>query len=137
MAWFSLIPSPQPAQAAPPAVSVSSGAGDVLRYAMENHTHASKTRRQVVTMPSAASTYTWTYPVAFGTGVVPAVCGIVQVAAGNQDLFNIQVLGEPTNTQCSFQINRVSSGLLSLLLGALSLNPTPVAARLHLFAIEP
>ncbi len=67
----------------------------------------------------------------------PAVCAIVQVPAGTQDLFNVQVQGTPTNTQCTFQINRVSAGLLALLLGALSLNPTPIAATLHLFAIEP
>lgn len=108
-----------------------------MRYAMENHTHASKVRKQIVTMPSAASSYTWTYPTAFGAGVVPAVCAIVQVSAGNQDLFNVQVVGSPTNTQCTFQINRVSAGLLSLLLGALSINPTPVAATLHMFALEP
>lgn len=126
-----------PASGAPPAVAVGSSQGNILRYAMENHTHASKVRRSVITMPSAASTYTWVYPVAFGSGVMPAVCGIVQVPAGTSDLFNVQVQGDPTNTQCTFQINRVSAGLLALLLGALSLNPTPIAATLHLFAIEP
>lgn len=104
---------------------------------MENHTHASKARKQIVVMGSAATTYTWTYPTAFGAGVTPVVSGIVQVPAGNQDLFNVQVLGTPTNTQCQFQINRVSAGLLSLLLGALSINPTPIAATLHMIALEP
>lgn len=137
MAWYSLFGSPQPAQAAPPGVSDSGSAGNVLRYAMENHTHASKARKQIVTMGSAASTYTWAYPTAFGAGVVPIVSAIVQVSVGNQDLFNVQIVGTPTNTQCTFQINRVSAGLLSLLLGALSINPTPVAATLHMIALEP
>lgn len=137
MAWYSIFGVPQPAQVAPPGVSDSGSAGNVLRYAMENHTHASKARKQIVTMGSAASTYTWTYPTAFGAGVVPIVSAIVQVGAGNQDLFNVQIVGTPTNTQCTFQINRVSSGLLSLLLGALSINPTPVAATLHMIALEP
>jgi hypothetical protein len=108
-----------------------------MKYAREDHTHASKARKQIVTMGSAASTYTWTYPTAFGTGVAPVVSAIVQVGAGNQDLFNVQIVGTPTNTQCTFQINRVSAGLLSLLLGALSINPTPVAATLHMIALEP
>lgn len=128
---------PQPASAAPPSVQDTSAQGNIARYAMENHTHASKTRRQRLTMPSAASTYTWTYPTPFDAGISPAVCAIVQVPSGTTDLFNVQVVGTPTNTQCTFQINRVSAGLLSLLLGALSINPTPIAATLHMFALEP
>lgn len=128
---------PQPATAMPPGVSDSGSVGTSQKYALENHTHASKARKQIVTMPSAASTYTWTYPTAFGAGVVPIVQGIVQVPNGNTDLFNVQVLGTPTNTSCQFQINRVSAGLLGLLLGALSINPTPIAATLHMIALEP
>lgn len=129
---------PQPAASAPPGVSDSGSRGSMQQqFAMADHTHASKARKQIVTMGSAATTYTWVYPVAFSAGVVPVVSGIVQVAAGNQDLFNVQIIGTPTNTQCTFQINRVSAGLLALLLGALSINPNPVAATLHMIALEP
>ncbi len=130
-------PVPQPATASPPGVADAGNKGTIPRYALEDHTHASKARKQIVTMPSAASTYTWIYPTAFGAGVVPIVSAIVQVANGNTDLFNVQIMGTPTNTQCTFQINRVSSGLLLTLLGALSINPTPVAATLHCIALEP
>ncbi len=85
----------------------------------------------------AASTYTWTYPTPFPAGVTPMCNAIAQVASGNTDLFNVQIVGTPTNTQCVFQINRVSAGLLALLLGALSLNPTPAAITLHMWAVEP
>ena len=88
-------------------------------------------------MPSASTTFTWVYPTAFAAGVVPVVSGIVQVPNGTTDLFNVQIVGTPSNTQCVLQINRVSSGLLSLLTGALSINPTPIAATLHLIALEP
>lgn len=128
---------PQPATAMPPGVSDSGSLGTSQKYALENHTHASKARKQIITMGSAASTYTWTYPTPFASGTVPIVSGIVQVPAGNTDLFNVQVLGTPTNTQCTFQINRVSAGLLGLLLGALSVNPTPIAATIHMIALEP
>lgn len=129
---------PTPATTMPPGVADSGALGtNTTQYALANHTHASKARKQIVTMGSAATTYVWTYPTAFAAGVVPVVSGIVQVAAGNQDLFNVQILGTPTNTQCTFQINRVSAGLLALLLGALSINPTPVAATLHMIALEP
>lgn len=128
---------PQPATTMPPGVSDNGSIGNSPRYALENHTHASKARKQIVSMGSAASTYTWVYPTPFASGVVPVCSAIVQVAAGNQDLFNVQLSGPPTNTQCTFQINRVSTGLLSLLTGALSINPAPVAATLHLLALEP
>ncbi len=130
-------PAPQPAKAMPPGVADTGSAGSIPRYALEDHTHASKARKQIVKMSSASSTYTWVYPTPFDQETVPIVSAIVQVAAGNQDLFNVQVIGQPTNTQCTFQINRVSAGLLALLLGALSLNPTPVAATLHMLALEP
>jgi len=128
---------PQPATAMPPGVADNGLKGTDTRYALADHTHASKARKQLVTMGSASSTYTWTYPTAFGSGVVPVVSGIVQVPNGTTDLFNVQIVGTPNNTQCTFQINRVSAGLLSLLLGALSINPTPIAATLHLIALEP
>lgn len=128
---------PKPATASPPGLTDSGALGTSDKYALENHTHASKARKQIVIMGAAASTYTWIYPTAFGAGVVPIVNGIVQVPNGNTDLFNVQIIGTPTNTQCVFQINRVSAGLLGLLLGALSINPTPIAATLHMLALEP
>ncbi len=129
---------PSPSNITPPSVSDSGSIGSQnAMFAKADHTHASKARKQITTMGSAASTYTWVYPTPFAAGVVPIVSAIVQVAAGNQDLFNVQVQGVPTNTQCTFQINRVSAGLLALLLGALSINTTPVASTLHMIALEP
>ena len=134
---------PLPATAMPPGVADNGSTGTDSRYALANHTHASKVRKQIKTMSSASATYTWTYadkdgnPLPFGAGVVPIVSAVVQVPAGTTDLFNVQILGAPTNTQATFQINRVSPGLLSLLSGALSVNPTPIAATLHLIALEP
>lgn len=128
---------PKPALTMPPGVSDLGMVGDDARYALANHTHASKARKQIVVMGAAATTYAWTYPTPFANGVVPIVNAIVQVPSGNTDLFNVQVMGTPTATGCVFQINRVSPGLLSLLAGALSVNPTPVAATLHMIALEP
>lgn len=129
---------PAPASAAPPSVSDSGALGGMTgQFARADHTHASKARKQIITMPSASATYTWVYPMAFGSGVVPIVSAIVQVPSGATDLYNVQIVGTPTNTQCTFQINRVSQGLLALLTGALSINPAPIAATLHMIALEP
>lgn len=129
---------PTASSSTPPAVSDSGAVGtDTMMYAKADHTHASKARKQIRTQASAATTYTWVYPTPFASGVVPVVNAIVQVPNGTTDLFNVQIIGAPTNTQCVFQINRVSAGLLALLLGALSLNPTPVVSTLHMLALEP
>ena len=134
---------PTPASSAPPAVEITSVKGsDTSQYATANHTHASKTRRMIQAIP-AASTYVWTYKdkdgnaAPFASGVTPMVNAIAQVPTGTTDLYNLQVVGTPTNTSCTFQINRVSGGLLAILLGALSLNPTPAAITLHMWAVEP
>lgn len=129
---------PTASSSTPPAVSDSGAVGsDTMMYAKADHTHASKARKQIRTQASAATTYTWVYPTPFASGVVPIVNAIVQVPNGTTDLFNVQIIGAPTNTQCVFQINRVSAGLLALLLGALSLNSTPVISTLHMLALEP
>jgi hypothetical protein len=128
---------PKPATTMPPGVRDDGSVGSADPYARADHTHASKARKQIAVMPSAATTFVWTYPTAFAAGVVPVVSGIVQVPTGTTDLFNVQIVGAPSNTKATFQINRVSGGLLSLLTGALSINPTPIAATLHLIALEP
>jgi len=125
---------PQPATSMPPAVADAGASGSQPRYAREDHTHASKVRKEKKTV--SVSLYTWVYPTPFEVGVSPICNAIAQVASGNTDLFNVQVVGDPTNTQCVFQINRVSGGLLALLLGALSINPTPASIKLHMTASE-
>lgn len=126
---------PQPASSMPPGVSDSSSRGSSSRYALEDHTHASKARKAKIAITTA--TYVWTYPTPFPSGVQPIVAAIAQTTAGATDLFNVQLNGAPTNTGCTFQINRVSGGLLSLLLGALSINPSPASITLHMIALEP
>ena len=128
---------PQPATVPPIGVADTSAVGNQPQYARADHVHASKARKQIVTMPSASSTYTWTYPTAFGSGVTPICSAIVQVPSGTTDLYNVQIVGTPSNTQVMFQINRVSTGLIALVTGALSVNPAPVAATLHMIALEP
>lgn len=128
---------PAPAAAVPPAVADSSALGtETSKFALANHTHSSKLRKGKTTTSSA--TVTWVYPTPFAAGVSPICLAIAQAPAGSTDLFNVQLNGTPTNTQCVFQINRVSPGLLSLLLGALSINPNPAAnVVIHMTALEP
>lgn len=129
---------PVMATAVPPGVSDAGTAGAATnQFAGAGHTHASKTRKQRVTGVTTA-TYAWTYPTAFAVGVVPIVNGLVEDPANvASDSYNIQIVGVPTNTSCAFRIIRQTTGLLALLTGALSLNPTPGSVNLHLEAFEP
>lgn len=126
---------PQPATLASPGVADASVVGVASPYARMDHTHASKARKTISAV--SASTYTWTYPTAFGAGVVPICNAIAQVASGTTDLVNVQVQGTPTNTQCTFQITRYSQGLVGLVTGVLSVNSTPFSGSLHCIAFEP
>lgn len=128
---------PQPATAMPVGVKDTGEVGAASKYAREDHTHASKARKQRVIGVNAA-TYVWVYPVAFAAGVAP-ICNAIAEDPANvaTDSYNIQVVGTPSNTQVTFRIVRQSSGLLGLLLGALSLNPTAGSINLHCTALEP
>ncbi len=129
---------PQPATSAPPGVSDTGALGNDMKYALANHTHASKARKASAAVSSNAGTYTWVYPTAFGAGVVPICNGIAQTAAGVTDLVNVQIEGTPTNTQCVFRIARYSRSFLSILgLDVLSFNSASLAITLHMTALEP
>lgn len=129
---------PQPATAMPPGVADNGSVGTGSRYALENHTHASKARKSLAAVQSNVSTYTWAYPVAFDVGVAPICNGIAQTASGITDLINVQVDGVPTNTQCVFRITRYSQSFLSLLgINILGVNNTAIPITLHMTALQP
>lgn len=135
--WSTPQDVPLPATSMPPGVADTGALGTDIRYALANHTHASKARKQRVTGINTV-TYVWTYPTPFPSGVIPICNAIVEDPADSAtDSYNVQISGVPTNTQCTFRIKRQSSGLLSLLLGAISFNPTAGNVNLHCIALEP
>ncbi|RYG87237.1 MAG: hypothetical protein EON59_08030 [Alphaproteobacteria bacterium] len=130
---------PEPASSMPPGVSDMGARGTTVRYAREDHTHASKARkeRKAVSSGAAASfLMTWVYPTPFGAGVVPIPVGIAE-ATGTTDSINVQVEGTPTNTQCVFRISRFSQTNVALLgLTILSL-VAPGSINVACIALEP
>lgn len=129
---------PTMATATPPGVADSGTAGsNANQFTGPSHTHASKARKQRVT-GVATATYVWTFPSAFGVGVVPICNGIVEDPANSAtDSYNVQMVGAPSATQATFRIVRQTSGLFGLLLGAIGFNSTPGNVNLHLSALEP
>lgn len=129
---------PAPGDSMPPGVADISAPGSLPRYAREDHTHASKARKGSAAINSNALTFTWTYPTPFGAGVIPICNGIAQTAAGVTDLVNVQVEGEPSNTQCVFRVARYSRSFLSLLgIDILGFNSGSIPITLHMTALEP
>lgn len=107
------------------------------RYAMENHTHASKARKERLQC-AADGSLTWVYSTPFAPGVVPRIIAMAETAVGVTDVVNVQVEGTPTNIQCAVRVTRTQRSVVSLIgLTILSLPAQPGVTWVHLVALEP
>lgn len=137
LSWSTPPEVPSPATTAPPAVADSSALGNGAKYALDNHTHASKTRRERVQC-AADGTLTWVFSTPFGAGVVPRCFAVAEVAAGVTDVVNVQIIDAPTNTQCKFLVNRTNRTAVALIgLTILSVPTQPGVTWVHVVALEP
>lgn len=129
---------PTAATSAPPAVSDSGAKGvAATSFAMADHTHASKARKDRL-QTAADGTLTWTYSTPFGAGVVPRICAVAETGVGAQDVYNVQIVGTPTNTSCQVLVNRVQKSVAAVLgLMVLSVPASPGVTWVHLLALEP
>lgn len=136
--FYNTLPDvPQPATAMPPGVADNGALGTDTRYALANHTHASKARKDRV-QSAADGTITWTYPTPFAAGVIPRVVAVAEVASGVTDVVNVQVVDTPTNTSCKLLVNRANRSVASLLgLTVLSIPSQPGVTWVHVIALEP
>lgn len=128
---------PQPASTTPPSVADVGARGVSARFALADHTHASKVRK--VRMQSAANgSLSWTFDPPFTDGVTPIVLAVAEVASGNTDLVNVQVVGAPTSTGCQLLVNRANRSVAALLsLTILSIPASPGVTMVHAVALEP
>ena len=129
---------PQPATNTPPGVADAGNKGTIPRYALEDHTHASRVRKEIKAI-SASGLFTWTYPTAFPAGVVPICNAMAVCTSGTTDIVNVQQEGDATNTQVTFRVTRYQQSLASVLgLTILSLGSgVPANTKLSLMALEP
>jgi hypothetical protein len=128
---------PDPSTTVPPAVTDSGALGNDMRYALANHTHASKVRK-VRVQSAADGTITWTYATPFTNGVTPIVLAVAEVATGVTDVVNVQVIDTPTATSCKLLVNRTNRSVAALLgLTVLSVPSQPGITWVHAVALEP
>lgn len=90
--------------------------------------------QRVRVQTDSSGNYTWTYPSAYPSGVVPVISCLTESASSTVPQ-GVQIVGVPTNTSCTFKvINLPSTSVLSVVvLGA----PAGAQAYLHLTAIAP
>lgn len=124
---------PLPADTNPPAVADTSAKGGMVRYAREDHTHASTlvSRRVQLTLNNGVGT--WVFPIPYAQGVIPTVDVSAETPRNATYLNTASVIeNSTTNTQVEVRIVRVSQtttlpAVLTSLLGAV----------LNLFAAAP
>lgn len=129
---------PAPASAAPPSVADTSTKGAMAsQFAMADHTHASKARRERLQC-AADGTLTWTFNPPFDVGAVPRVQAIAEVTFGTTDVVNAQIDGTPTNTEVKIRVTRTNRSTVALLgLTILSLPTQPGVTWVHMSAVAP
>lgn len=134
--WYENMPVP--GSSVPPGVNDSGSLGTTpAQFAMADHTHASKSRKERI-QSAADGTITWTYSTPFSPGVVPRVIAVAEVASGVTDVVNVQVIDTPTNTSCKLLVNRTARSVVALIgLTVLSVPSQPGATWVHCVALEP
>ena len=135
--WSTPQAVPQPATAMPPGVADTGTKGTIPRYALEDHTHASRARKARI-QSAVNGTITWTFDPPFADGVVPRVVAVAEAASGVTDVINVQIVDTPTNTQCKLLVNRTQRSVVSLIgLTVLSVPASVGATWVHAVALEP
>lgn len=82
---------------------------------------------------------TWTYPIAYSSGIVPIIEATAEDPTSGANLLNVQLVGTPTNTSCKFRVNTVTGTSISLvgLLNLLLFSQAPSGVRIHVTARNP
>lgn len=126
---------PTPSVSVPPSVSDTGSVGTTtLSYALANHTHASKARKGRVTT-AADGTVTVTLAPAFSG--VPVCAVVAEATAGETNIVNAQIDGQPTTSQLKVRVNRSAAQLVGLLSLTINVVQPSVATVVDYICIEP
>lgn len=127
---------PAPATSTPPAISESGNVGSGVKYALDNHTHAS-TLRKGRQQCGTDGMLTWVFDSPFPVGTVPRINAIAETISGVTDVVNVQVEGTPTNTQAVLRVTRTQRSVVSLIgLTVLSVPAQPGVYWVHMSAAQ-
>lgn len=122
---------------AAPTASVGTNTTQLATTAFVNAAVAAGWQVGTVTTNSSGIA-TFTFPTAFGAGVVPIVMAIAVATVAN-NLYSVQLNSTPTNTSCQLKVNVIGGASISLV-GLLSLNifsAAPSGVVIHVAARAP
>lgn len=74
-----------------------------------------KAPQKAIVTTNNNGTYTWTYPVAFGTGIVPNIKCDVVAPSGATVPYTVNIVGDPTNAQVSIKVWKQQTFQVSIL----------------------
>ena len=94
-------------------------------------------QRAVVLVAGALGRATWTFPVPFGSGVVPIVEVVAIKPSGATVSYNAAVYGDPTNTSVTVEATVINPTILGILGSILVAAPAPAGTKLHITAFTP
>lgn len=126
---------PTPSATVPPGVSDTGSAGTTtLSYALANHTHASKARKGRVTTATDGTATVALMPAFTST---PICTVVAEATAGETNIVNAQLDGQPTTSQLKVRVNRSAAQLVGLLGLTINVVQTSVATVVDYICIEP
>lgn len=128
---------PQPATVPPPSVADSGAIGTTpTRYALENHTHASKARKGRILVP-VSGVFDVAFSMPFPSGNAPLCVTTAETTAGDTAVVNTQIDGATSSTGFRIRITRTQQSVVALLGLTILSVPTQIATYAHYICIEP
>lgn len=94
-------------------------------------------QRTIVTVAGGAGRVTWTYPSAYGSGIVPVIQAQAVKPTGATVSYNCAIYGDPTNTSCTIEVNTVNPTIIGILGSILVAQPAPNGTKVHIIAKSP
>lgn len=100
-------------------------------------TNATITQGTVGAVTGGSGRYTWTYPVAYGAGVVPVIEVAAVKPSGATASHNAQIYTDPTNTSVTVEVQVVPNAITGIL-GLIGItSPAANGTKVHITARAP
>lgn len=94
-------------------------------------------QRAIVTVAGGAGRVTWTFPAAYGSGVIPIIQAQAVKPTGATVSYNCAILGDPSNTSVTIEANTVNPTIIGILGSILVAQPAPNGTKVHIVAKAP
>lgn len=94
-------------------------------------------QRVITAVAGSSGRVTWTYPVAYGAGVVPVIQAVAVKPSGSTASYNTQIYTDPTNTSVTVEVQVVPNTITGILGLIGVITPAPAGTKVHIIAKAP